>query len=982
MSKQYRVRLKNGKVVGPLELQEIKVAIKSKKISIKDLFQVFPQGEWVNFDRLKELQITLEENLLIDNQKEKTILMKIDSLININTNDEKVEIKEQIQSLAAQSEQTDSVVDESVNEAEQTTPIQTEEVKEDIDPDSTQFINLNNLNESLEQNNFEAQDVLKQEKIAEINKKKKQIEEIQETVIDSDDDEVEDKNKKKKLIIFAIIIGLLLILLIPEKPKETKAVFKPIKFSYSFPIENSKRNIEESDRLYKEGLQALNLKTYAGMVSAAKSFHSSVELNYKDNPALPKLILTYVDLMPFVGIQQTQSTIVFQLVQVFYQQYFSDVDVNNAHGMFFYHIGKSNTAYKIMKSFLERGNNPTLRYFSDLIKVCLRAGKFSEASELYNKLVMQKISNPYIYDTLYEYEMVNNNSKKAIEWLKQGLNEFPGSVTLMLRKADFDIYSEDYVSLEITLKSISDAIYESSEYYQAKYFELMGVLATVGGKNKDALSFFNKASVLNNKDSFYQRIATLDENKFPEAKDLINRARSHNFVKEVHRNLIEDNLNLALINATNAIDLNAAEPESVIALAMVEKRMGFFQKAINRLEVLRENNPRDADANFNLLETYVEAYKFSDALKLFNLIGATPLREDFRFYSLNGLMNFNMNKLVESAQSYQMSLERNPLNDKDYYFLGEIYYKRKVLNNAKSAYTKAMELNPTETLYRVSYSRILYEESGADVAIGYLRDLMNDFKNDPLILGEIAILYYQTGQVSYFESVLDEIKQLPKKNKRMYEFLIKHSRLNERFDDVIKYSTELLELEPGDIQTRMFLAELLLELKRFDESLEHLFFIRDRLNTYPKLLYNISRLNLLVGKTEQALQYAKEEVAANPGLEDGHILLGNILKDQNDLLSAENHFRESLKINPNSIDGLSGMAFVNVKRNNLDAALDMYQKAIGLAPNNPNIRKSIADVYRLTGQSALAIDNYKVYLELVPESTFKTEIETYMRNFE
>jgi tetratricopeptide (TPR) repeat protein len=216
----------------------------------------------------------------------------------------------------------------------------------------------------------------------------------------------------------------------------------------------------------------------------------------------------------------------------------------------------------------------------------------------------------------------------------------------------------------------------------------------------------------------------------------------------------------------------------------------------------------------------------------------------------------------------------------------------------------------------------------------------------------------------------------------MYEFLIRYSKLNERFDDVIRYSKELLEIEPGDIPSRMFLAELLLELGKYDYALEHLFFIKERLDTYPKLLYNISRLNLLIGKKDEALTYAKKEVEYNPGLIDGHILLGNILKDDNKLVEAEERFRESLRINPNSVDGLSGLAFVNVKRNNLDAALDMYQKAIGLAPNNPNIRKSIADVYRLTGQSALAIDNYKVYLELVPESTFKTEIETYMRNFE
>jgi tetratricopeptide (TPR) repeat protein len=985
MSKMYRVRLKNGKILGPLDLQEIKVAIISKKIFENNDYQIYPNGTWANINTFSEIVEYLKQENQIEEHKEKTILLKIESLFNVSEINEVEAKTEKIESDQTVGENDPTALKQEINElkSESVTRADTQLDESEVDPDSTQFINIKNLTQENAELVNDVDEVLKEEKIAQLKKKQKQIEEINEVLVeDNEDEDVAKKSKRKKLVIFLVAVLLAFVLLTPDKPKDVKKQFTAIKFTYSFPIENPKINIQESEKIFKQGLEILSLKTYESLVNASKYFLKSIEQNYKDNPALPKLILSYVDLMPFVNNSQVQTNVVFQLIQVFYQKYYSDVDVNNAHGMFYYNINKSETAYKIMKSYLERGNSPSLRYFADLIRICLKSGKFAEATELYGKLKSQKIVDPYIFSVLYEYEMLNNNSTEAINWIKQGLEIMPTSVMLMLKKAEFDIYSEDYVSLEITLKLISDNLFESSEYYQIKYFELMGVLALVSGKNSEAQMFFEKASSWERNESLYMRLAGMDEKKIPEAAGIILKARALKFVHDVHQNLNSDNLNLALLNATNAIDIDSKLPEAVIALCLVEKRMGFYEKAINRLEILRENNPLDAESNFTLLATYIEAYKFSDAIKLFNIVGASSLREDYRFFSLNGLMNFKMNKLLESAQAFQGALEKNPLNDKDFYYLAEIYFKRKMFNNSKSAYTKAMELNPSETLYRVSYSRILYEESGADVAIGYLRDQMNDFKNDPLILGEIAILYYQTGQVAYFEDVFDQIKQLPKKNSRMYEFLIKHSSLNEKFDDVIKFTNELLAIEPGDIQARMSLAELLIELKKFDESLEHLFYIRDRLSTYPKLLYNISRLNLLAGKKEQALDYAKQEVAANPGLEDGHILLGNILKDQNDLLSAENHFRESLRINPNSVEGLSGMAFVSVKRNNLDAALDMYQKAVTLAPNNPMLRKSIADVYRLTGQSALAIDNYKVYLDLMPDSSFKTEIDTYIRNFE
>jgi tetratricopeptide (TPR) repeat protein len=73
-----------------------------------------------------------------------------------------------------------------------------------------------------------------------------------------------------------------------------------------------------------------------------------------------------------------------------------------------------------------------------------------------------------------------------------------------------------------------------------------------------------------------------------------------------------------------------------------------------------------------------------------------------------------------------------------------------------------------------------------------------------------------------------------------------------------------------------------------------------------------------------------------------------------------------------------GLADISTKRNNFDLALDLYKKAMNVKGDEPLIHKKIGDVYRLLGQGALAVESYKLYLEMNPEASDKSQIESYI----
>jgi tetratricopeptide (TPR) repeat protein len=1008
---KYRVRLKNGRVIGPLILSQLAELKIKNYLTGDERYQIFPTGEWLELSSFPEIAKTLA-NPDVFYKKENTILVKLDELNKENEQVDNTDIElEKIENTKSNLVEKDKsnisiknpdktivtkdtlkYLDElKQQEIEKQTVDQVENDIEDaavstgdIVSEATQMFDLSDLRKKEKTSHEEEINLDLEEKKVLLKQKKeikKKLDRIKSESIEKSRPETEVNNKKK--VIYAIIgIIVLIVALLPEQKKKEEPIYKPIFPIIKFPLENTKINQSLADEHYQVGLKLLSSGSYIDKVSAAQNFLTSIEAKYIDNLSLPKLLLTYVDLLKYSSEPQKDGNVVFQMLQVFFQKYIDNVDMNNAYGMYFYTQNMPDAAYVYMKKYLDLGKNPTIRYFSDLIEICISIGKFSEAKSLYNKIKDQEISQPHIFIQLYHYELVENNTSEAFKWLSQGLEKYPQNVSLMFARAHFETMKNDYKSLAVTLNEIENHLFGQSERYRSLFYAYKAFLAVLAKNVAQSNDYLEKASLWHDKSTLNMLLKQLDQAGLTSDSKIFKQAKADEYIKASNQYLKQANFPLALLNATNAIEIARHYAKGYILQAEIYAKTGFYQKAIESLVQIKETVAQDPEINFTLLSLYIETYKFSDAIKLFNVLGVTDIRHDYRYYSYNAAMYFKMGKLLESIKWLQDSLQRNPLNHKDYYLLGEILFRRKSLTKAKSMYNKAIELNPMDPQYKISYSRVIYEESGADVAIGYLRDLLRDYPSNPQIMGEIAINYYKSGQVSYYQGILKEIQELPQKDKTMYEFLIKSAELNDNLKDVIAYSEKLLEIDPGDLRARIYLAELLIEMQKYDEATDHLMFMYQRLETYPRLLYNLSRLSLLAGDKDKAMNFAKREIESNPGVEDGFILLGNINKEEEKFVDAERNFAEALKINPNSIDALAGMAFVHVKRNNLEAALDLYQKAIRLSPNKPTLRKSIGDVYRMTGQSAQAIEHYKIYLELLPNTKFKAEVETYIRNFD
>ncbi len=885
--------------------------------------------------------------------------------------------------------------------------------EENLTTDSTSVINLKELHAELKENVDLDQVERELEREAQISEEEREIA-LSELDEDDDDeyeveydyedgefvyeDELEEEDllkakKRKKRIIMVIIVALLYLILADEEgaKNETKKIVdvNPINPSIEYPIENEVPNIEKSQKALTEGMALYNTYTYSSLLKAAGKFTKSLENKRENNESLYPFIITLSSLLENSVQPNKDANTVFKLLRLVRTKVYLKQDVAIAYALFYRNIGKYSAALNVLKKYdkvrnsLETGKENYKDLFFYLISdLYLKLGKTKEIDEFYKIYTPNIKTRANLLAPFIEFDLERKRTDLAEKLINSGLKINPDDVTILLFHAELNLIKNNYKLVREILDKVKLFNVGDSRVLYDKYLLLSGLQYYYSQQFKEANDELRKVFRQNNKIKYRKIIAELNPaGAGIDFETLVKESKAEIHIAQTEEAIEDLDWSKALTHAISATDQLDNYLPAKINLAKVQINQGFFKKALDLLQQYSKEYPDDKRVVFNLIDAYIESYKHYNAKQVLLNAANGKLRSDPQYDKLSAKLNIRLGDKLQAVRWLQEAINSNPIDDENYYQLARLLIKLNKHKTARAIISSAIDLAPDKVEYRIANAEIIYEQNDPDTAIGYLRQQMDEFPNAPELEGEIAIYYYKSGQIKNFE---ESIKTLEKKFTRadkLYNFLIQSSALDHRANDVVKYSMQLIKVKPGDLKTRMLLVETLINLKRFDEALKFLGSIEERLPDYPKLLYYKSTIELARGNPAGAKELAMQEVKKNPGLVDGHILLGNILKTEGDYFKAEEHFKEAQKLMPNSAIAIAGMAYINFKKHQLESAIDLYNKSINLDSENAILRKELGDVYRQNGQNIDAVTQYKIYLELEPDTQYKGEIETYIRQF-
>jgi tetratricopeptide (TPR) repeat protein len=1054
---KYRIRLPNGRVIGPFEKQQL-FELKTKgHIKGIEEAQIFPTGNWepiAHSDFYSEMMDenrtvfqssheTREETFVIDleklrNQKQEKELEAFDhgTIVPIEQLTETIRISQAVPSkvkieappealppelaeLATSATSSENGFSLELDEHDKTiiNPVAQQEiekmrrlerqaeakklaeeekkkrVEEEEKNKQLAIIKENEVvssNDSTQVIKIDKKDLLENALIAEdeidrelrIEKKRIAKEEAEARRDDEEDEDSDEENpkKKNKIILIVAALAIAYALLFPEEKPKAPA-FQHLEPQIVFPIPFDQADPLKSKAEFKRGLEAFDRGTYPSIIKAGLNFKASYENDLENIAALNFMVRAYSEELKNSNEKLSDSQTVFNVIQS--KRPFLLQDANGAIGLnqFYTAINKYDAAIDVVQKYLKlHPKEVTQDLFAVYLRSLLKQGKVDLATQFYKALLKAPEKNRYTYAALIEYELLNQETDKAMEYVSDAIKKNPKLTSFYLMKAELLLKEKKFDEVVPFVKKAEELNLDYNNINRAKLFEIKGLVYAFKGKPKEATAYLTKSLKLNDSVELRMKLADLatSEGNSSETDKLINESKAIKFLMQAKDFYEKRNYELAMSSAAKASDSLPGHIPSELFLAKVQLKLGLAQQGLKTMDELVNRYPEDKEINFGLIEAYIDTYKFNDAKNRIQIVAATEHKATWEYASVNAKLFLKMGDSLQAMSWLKNSISANPLNDADIFLLSELLQKRGNFDNARMLLNKCIELDPLNPDYRIAYARLIYETQDDQAAIGYLVGLKDEFGENPKVMSEIAILYYRSGKVKDYEDVRAKLEKLHSSDKALYEFLIKAALLDERNAEIPGLVEKLLTIEPGDLEAMMTAGRVLFEDGKLVDSAKWFKRVQHKLPSYPKVLYYIAKIDFLSGDLDGAMKKIQEDIKENGENDNDLVFMAQIHAAKEEFVEAENLYKRAQKLNPRSYDAIVGLADLSTKRNNHDLALDLYKRAMKLKSDEAIVHKKIGDVYRQLGQGTLAIEAYKLYLEMDPESPHKSNLEAYI----
>ena len=848
--------------------------------------------------------------------------------------------------------------------------------------ESTQMIKLDQLqNELMVIAEKEEKEIELEVKKINSQKAKKEKVNKEDDEEDSDENEDDSKKKKKRNVIIIVAIIILYVILFPNDDKPKNKPFQHLPPQLAFPIPFDKADNKKSAFEFEKAKELFNRGTHLDLAKASVLLKTSYENNIDNELALSMLLRVYGEELATSQDPNKDALTIFNLVQSKRPIVMKYPDGVIGLNMFYMAIKKYEAANDVIARYLKLyPKNITQDLFAVYLKTLLETGRLDQAKQFHTALINAKDKNRYTFDALIKYYMVNEEIDVAYDYAKEAIKLNPDIVRFYLQMADILIRKRKFDEAEKNLQEVAKRNMENNIFHLARFYQLSGLIQAYRGNAVEATKYFNKSLKIKDSDELRIALASLeaDSNAKSETDQLIAESKA---IKQliIAKDFYEKNrFELAMSAAAKATDAFPGHIPSELFLSKVQLRLGLAKQAIKTVETLAAKYPNDKNIMFALIEAYIDTYKFNDAKTKIGVISSTELKNTAEYASLNAKLFIKMSDFLMAINWLKLSINLNPLNDNDIYLLAEILIKRASFDAARLLLNKCMELDPVNPDYRIAYAKIVYEQEDDVAAVGYLLSLLDQFGENPKILAEIAIFYYRAGKIKDFQDFKTKIEALPNKDKTLYEFLLRAALLDERYDEIPNLVEKLIDIEPGNIEAMMTAGRVLFENGKLVEAAKWFKRVQEKMESYPKVQYYVAKIKFLSRDLDAALKDVESDLKANGDNDADLTLMGQIMVEKGNLVEASALFKKAQKINPRSYEALMGLADISTRQNNYDLALDLYKRALKEKGDEPVIHKKMGDVYRLLGQGTLAVEAYKLYLEMNSEAPEKAQLESYI----
>ncbi|MCB9060510.1 MAG: tetratricopeptide repeat protein [Halobacteriovoraceae bacterium] len=1036
--KKYRVRQRDHKISGPFDQVKLVEYLLKDLLFKTDEIAEFPTFEWEKIENNKSFNEILNDiesgKLKLDNLHkfaEKTLASSYKAFRPDNTEAQNIaladqeypdasEIRQNVKDkkykdkndqLSGNTSQHIRVIsekeEENTNKFEKSehTEVQISKEMEEVDIDATVVFGHNEVVNYIEKDVSKVEEKLKQidtERIEKIEALKKEQEEIKQ------------KNEKRKIKVkkMSPIVALAfftIIFVLFEDEKEIK--LPPIKYPSIINIEPTEQaNAPLGKHFYDEGLKYYRKKDYQSKLLAAENFRLATN-NYLKGEAIDYLIAIYAELLEFSKQPEKDARIIYNLIKSQKLKKYNNYHVAYGRASLYCFFKKFYSCKKYAEEYISLNNNQASpELLALLLEANFETGNFKDSDDIFNKLEsIKNIKNFMVIERMHNYLSSTKTEEEVFSFLQSREKDFQASAPFYLLLSNYFLdgspksleklkkiglkinllfaegcpkYLADFKSLQATiLISFANYYFEKKDYKSAvinyknaqKNFEEAHKLFPSSNLRGKILHLDNLLAQIGEEISpelSYEQIRQKYSFKLAQENKVINA------IIKAKKAMKDRNWEFAFSKAIEATEYGPNDIEAIITLIDIQIKRGFFQYAIDKLTELRKKFPLDPRVNYRYINTLFHIGKLEKGYRDLLHLGSTEFSKNYRFSLLiaeyNGIRGF----FSEAIKNFKTAIDLNPIESDLYYKLANFLFTYGRYKLAKIYINDALSFDPENYDYHILYAKIVAEEGETNKAIGYLESLLKNDGNNPYYLAQIAQFYYRVGKNFEYENVRKKLEQISTSIESFYEFLIKQAVLNNDSKNLLKYSNELLYINPGNLDIHIKLGEYYYLNENYEEALKSYDKVFKRLNDYPKINYLLAKTYLKLNNIEEASKHAQLEIQYNPNIENGHYILGEIYYIKENYKEARKSFEKSISLNSKYVEGLLALGRMKFKQNKFEEAQQLFYRVVKIDKTNAAAHKNLGYLYLKLGQSDMAINSFESYLNLETNSQEVQQIKS------
>jgi tetratricopeptide (TPR) repeat protein len=949
--KLYKVKLENGRILGPLNLERIKLFI------FKDVFTGGEQACLYSENNFKSINEFSEIADLFLKKTNNTLSLDSQTKNNEFTEEEKTiiygidEEKTVILSKRTESQKSsDEISNGSLN-----VELEGEGTNQN-DSEATVFVDTSKLKQNYEE-------VLKENKFEE--QKKKVIKFLnKEIVID-----------KKKLI---LIIGLgffLILFLLPEDNKKNEIQPLPTKpIVIELPYLNEKPDVTQGQKLLEEALKHYILDSIEGYKQSARLLVKAASFDPNNVKALCLLVSSYVNLIDVVAKDENYFAVVTKLLEMARAKGVDLTELVIADVEFYLALNNLDAAYsRIVNYTTTHKETPELILY--LAETVLKKKNYEGALNLLTKIDKKDWYTariPYAFARAF-YNL--GNKEQAILALKETIkrSEYHTSARALLGQIyyELDKFNESLKQLNFVI--LNKAITPNKILAQS-YF-IRGKIKTAIQQEQEAIQDIQQAMKLDssNKDYLleYYTIKEKLGSKNPETKQ---KAKKYFYLAEGERALLKNNYDEAMKNFITAREIDDKDPTPFLKIGDTYVLKGDYQSA--RISYKKAISLQSS--NKTLYPPYIRAlisvYDFEEADKQLEVLKG--IEDDFTIIDKLYAEKYLKQERPREALVYlKRVIGKNPADSSVYIQYADVLMMAKRFSDAAFYYSLAMQFDPLNSKAIIGYAKATAEVEGLSSAVEFLKQKEIESPKKAEIATGIGEVYYQKGD--YQMALQYAMKALSYDNTYSYAYKLKgdaYYSLNNVKEALDAYSS-FNAYNSVSIEGRIAAYNIYFSQKNYKAAKDEISVVIEMYPKMPGAYYRLGELYLEAKNYKSALEAAKEEIHFNPTYLPAYVLAGKVLNLMKNYQEALQYVNKALKIDGSFVEGLLVASDTNMALKNYGASKALLDRALALDSGNPQVHKRLGMLYLEMGDKLKYKQYLKAYLDLLPNAPDKDKIQ-------